>query len=392
VRDEDADGDALNGGQSDDPRSTADGDESDAGPASDAGGGPEDVDRSSRGEAWSSLPSGAGVGGDPDGTRDPDAIPDTGSPSGVAPPDGVDPDAPLAGGALPGVDLEAGVGGDPTADVDSAPDVPGDVDVDVEEAIGTVRTRYEFLVTLREEPLDKAALTASVSVSRSTVNRAVRRLEELGFVERVEGGWRTTLAGRVALRAFARFRDRMAGIVRGRPILAYVPADAESTPTFAPPPATFADGEVSVIGEDLTVAEAGRRVAATLEEADRWSGLAKRINPDVIETVHDRIVEGDAAATVVLDPGTLESLLAEWRDRLAAMVATGRLALHAGEDLPFGLYVVETGETARVCLLAYDDLGRPRGIVRSAAPAAVAWARAVVADRLEAADRVDPTN
>jgi predicted transcriptional regulator len=414
VRDDEADGDPQTDGQSEDSRSPTDGTETDTGEANvdadaNADGKTPGVESSAvatgeRGadEALSGESRSAGTPkaeGDPDRAQSPDPTPD--AIGGVDVAAGPDPgpeydprsEHEAGGESRPGADVAASGGGEGARAVD--PDLDLDLgldpDVDVEEAIGTVRTRRDILVTLTDGPMDKAALTASVSVSRSTVNRAIRRLDELGFVERVAGGWRISLAGRFALRAFARFRERMAGVVRGRPLLEHVPVDPGSTPTLAPPPVLFADGEVAVIGEDLTVAEAGRRVATVLEGADRWSGLVKRINPAILETSHTRIVDGDTGAAVVLDPAAFETLLGEWRDQLAAMVATGRLTLHVAENLPFGLYVAEAGEATRACLVAYDDLDRPRGFAVSAAPAAVAWAREVVADRIEAADRVDPT-
>jgi predicted transcriptional regulator len=421
VRDDEADGDPQTDGQSEDPRSPTDGTETDTGEANVDADADANADENTtgvesstdatsergadeplkRGESRSAGTPGAE--GDPDRAQSPDPTPDAiGGVDVAAGPDAGPEHDPRseheAGGeGRPGADVAASGGGDGTSAVDPDPDADLDLDlgldpdVDVEEAIGTVRTRRDILVALTDGPVDKAALTASVSVSRSTVNRAIRRLDELGFVERVAGGWRISLAGRFALRAFARFRERMAGIVRGRPLLEHVPVDPGSTPTLAPPPVLFADGVVAVIGEDLTVAEAGRRVATFLEGADRWSGLVKRINPAILETSHTRIVDGDTGAAVVLDPAAVETLLGEWRDQLAAMVATGRLTLHVAENLPFGLYVAEAGEATRACLVAYDDLDRPRGFAVSAAPAAVAWAREVVADRLEAADRVDPT-
>jgi Mn-dependent DtxR family transcriptional regulator len=51
---------------------------------------------------------------------------------------------------------------------------------------------------LAETPAEKGVLAGELDRSRSTVDRAVRDPEAAGLVERTDGGYATTLAGRLA--------------------------------------------------------------------------------------------------------------------------------------------------------------------------------------------------
>lgn len=72
--------------------------------------------------------------------------------------------------------------------------------------------RSDYLETLRDGPLTKAALETELGDSRSTVNRAMAELVDAGLVEDVRGECRLTLAGRLAARAVGRFQRQSTGV------------------------------------------------------------------------------------------------------------------------------------------------------------------------------------
>jgi len=62
-----------------------------------------------------------------------------------------------------------------------------------------VGRREPTLRLLSDGPTTNRDVIDALEVSRSTVTRALRELEEAGFVGRRDGGYATTLAGRFAL-------------------------------------------------------------------------------------------------------------------------------------------------------------------------------------------------
>lgn len=63
----------------------------------------------------------------------------------------------------------------------------------------TALARRDYLERLAEAPAWKRTLIDDLGDSRSTVDRAVETLQDVGLVERTEDGFRTTYAGRVLL-------------------------------------------------------------------------------------------------------------------------------------------------------------------------------------------------
>ena len=66
---------------------------------------------------------------------------------------------------------------------------------DERETLTAVLDRFGFVDRLLDEPKEKRELAAELSVSRSTVNRAIRDPETLDVVERVDDAYRATELG-----------------------------------------------------------------------------------------------------------------------------------------------------------------------------------------------------
>jgi len=82
----------------------------------------------------------------------------------------------------------------------SAPDVSPD------GVVAALEKRARLLRMLADGPMDKPALRDALEVSRSTVYKALRELEELGLVHRVDDGYALTQFGRLARRKHDEFR------------------------------------------------------------------------------------------------------------------------------------------------------------------------------------------
>ena len=62
-----------------------------------------------------------------------------------------------------------------------------------------IAKRRSVLKVLNDEPLWKPELDEQLDVSRSTINRAVNELAEIGLIERIENGYTSTMAGELGL-------------------------------------------------------------------------------------------------------------------------------------------------------------------------------------------------
>lgn len=71
--------------------------------------------------------------------------------------------------------------------------------------IEVVARRSDFLEYLAESPQEKPAIVESLTHSRSTVNRAIRTLEDAGLLQQTSDGYVTTVAGRLAVERYRAF-------------------------------------------------------------------------------------------------------------------------------------------------------------------------------------------
>ncbi len=95
------------------------------------------------------------------------------------------------------------------------------------------------------EPLYKRDLVAAVDRSRSTVDRAVRELEDAGLVERVDGGYVATVAGRLAAEEYRAATASLAAVEGAIAALAPLPHDVSvSSALLTGAAITTADGDV----------------------------------------------------------------------------------------------------------------------------------------------------
>lgn len=229
-----------------------------------------------------------------------------------------------------------------------------------------LRNRSHFLRRLRE-PQEKCELARDFEESRSTIDRAVRELERVGFVERTAGGYRTTLAGELALEDHERHVARLDGIADLGTALAELSPDA---PLDA---ALFEDADASLPTRHCP-SEPVEAAAAFLADAAHVRAFTSAIVPRYVDVYRDRIVDGEMTADLVFADGVVEWLLARRkRDASAIFGADGVTAAQTSTERSFSLVLAGRDETRRVGVMLYDG-GSRLGFVRNDTRAAIAWA------------------
>ena len=245
-------------------------------------------------------------------------------------------------------------------------------------AVEVLARRADLLRAVREQSRSKPALADELSVSRSTVDRAVRELEAEGVVER-SGGVSLTLQGRLALDSYETFAAHLQDLDAAETALECLPDDARVDR------ALFRDATV-VEAAPVAPQRATEAYRSLVADATRVRGYASALLDGNVQTFRDRIVEHDADVEMVLDPAVLDALVGSHGSAVAASRDTGRLTmLEASGGLAYSLMLVETPETTHVAALFYDDSGHT-GLVHNEAPEAVTWAEEVYADLRAAAD------
>ncbi|AKU08687.1 MULTISPECIES: helix-turn-helix transcriptional regulator [Haloferax] len=248
---------------------------------------------------------------------------------------------------------------------------------DAADAFEAVGRRRRLLQALSSESLSKADLVRALSVSRSTVDRGVERLVQLGLVERSNGGFVATSAGRVALETHDEALRSMANVLDAKPVLDRLPESVN------PPPSLFRDAVVCT--GDLAAMEECSPLEFDLGESTSISGFNGPFLFSIWPEAHEQLARLGDSATLVLSAESLDWLSNRYPDGLDAMVDAGVRVSAVEGDPPYGVVVVDRPTTASVTLVVYDHMGGPEALVVSYDSAAVSWGRTRVAARAETA-------
>lgn len=251
---------------------------------------------------------------------------------------------------------------------------------DVDDRIELVAKRIDFLEALADAPQHKPGLVESLGHSRSTVDRAIRRLESVGFVERTDEGFRATLAGRRAAERYRAFLAEMTTVLDGAEFLGSLPPDCDL------PLDAVRAGRA---GEFATPSRAFEAVVEPLRTADRYVAFLPRLRDSRhLRLCHARVRTDGMDADLLVTADVLERLRTEF-PRLAAdlALADGVTVRRVDDPRPYALVLAAGDETTVSVTPADGDATR---VLTATAQPAVAWVEETLASlRADATDVTD---
>lgn len=254
---------------------------------------------------------------------------------------------------------------------------------DVEHLIGLVVKRSRLVDLLREGPKYKRDLQEELGVSRSTIYKAVRELEEDGIVERTDGKHRLSLVGRLVHREYREFFDSVAAVSGRGDLLSVLPSEVP----FA---LDALDGAEVTRAERHAPNRPVETVEGIVEGASKLRGMSSAALPQYVAVFRDRIVEGELTADLLLERAVVEYVFENYRDEVAEAFDSDNVRFHeTTASLPFGLIVVDEPEP-ETAVLVYGDDGALKGVIRNDSAAAYDWATEVYASYAGDATEVVP--
>jgi predicted transcriptional regulator len=230
-----------------------------------------------------------------------------------------------------------------------------------------VDRRGDLLRVLGEESLQKHELEEALDVSRSTIDRAIRELEELGLVRRRDDGYDRTLCGRIAMEEYTRFHRSISGLCEATELL-------ESVDDDAPVDGALVAGARVV---EATRASPHRPLEELYEVVDRAEsvrGFAPAIHPQQVDMYRRRIVDEEMRGDLVVTEDAVQQLVSRYDDALEAGLDSDAAQFwRTDDDLSYSLTLATTPDGSHVGVLVYDDSGIAGAIINDT-PAAVEWA------------------
>jgi predicted transcriptional regulator len=225
--------------------------------------------------------------------------------------------------------------------------------------------RGDALTSLRDGPMDRAALMERLDVSRTTIHRIVRALEARDIVEQRGNEFELTTFGQTVADEVAAYRRRVRAAGHLKPFL-------ETTPDLPVEldVGLFQRAQVTETEPTNPYGPVARFMELLVDSETLYGFDTTTIAPIYVDEIRDEILGGMETDVVYL-PSVVEDIVDTYATEIAAAVESGHLTLSTHEDLPFGLAVFDD----RVGLGGYDsETGMLRAFVDTADPGAREWA------------------
>jgi predicted transcriptional regulator len=232
----------------------------------------------------------------------------------------------------------------------------------------TLENRHEVLQYLTTTPSTKPELVTALSAARSTIDRAIDDLQDVGCLSKRNGRYHATATGRVALTEYHEYVRSTDALNRSSTFLNTLPEDAPL--------------DVALLrGAEISLADSHAPEAALAASIDvfRHATVLKGLAPVVLtfypDLIADRVMSGGLSVEIIAQEnviGSFDDLASQSVDRL---LDSESVTLYVtDEQLPYALWVMETPDGAWAGITAYDD-GGVQGVLMNDSEAAVAWAR-----------------
>lgn len=231
-----------------------------------------------------------------------------------------------------------------------------------------LENRNDVLRLLVDGPTTKSELVESVDTSRSTIDRAIRELEQAACITRQNGEFAATTTGRLALEEYDQYATRTCSIRESRAFLGALPDDA-------PLDTAMLDGASITLPDQHAPEEALQPSLELLANSTSMRGTAPVVlsfYPDLFE---EHVRENDLSVEIIAEEAVLAVLPTMMSDRVEPFVHHEDVSLfRAGDSLPYALWLMTTPDGTHAGITAYDS-GGVAGMLINDTPAAVEWAK-----------------
>ncbi|SDM95555.1 Predicted transcriptional regulator, contains HTH domain [Halogranum gelatinilyticum] len=237
---------------------------------------------------------------------------------------------------------------------------------DTKDLLRLLFRRDDIVAHISDGPIDIRSLTAAVDVSRPTVHRSLKSLQEHDVVTETPDGYRLTTYGQLVFDRYRSTLSEFETVHQNKSLLLALRDSAEISSDMLEG-ASYTRSLPFAPERPLGVIESVVREATTVR------GFSPVIVGRYVSLFHDQLMTTTLDAEILTTPAVFEYLVSNWPDQLEETIDAGLSCLVVDDSLPFGLIVVDE-PVERVCVIVYDD-GTLRGVIQNDSPAAVQWAR-----------------
>lgn len=235
-----------------------------------------------------------------------------------------------------------------------------------DDLIQTLFKRKPVVNCLHEGVTDKREMVSALDISRPTVDRSIRDLEDQGVIERHDGEYQFTLYGLFVVNKFRNVLSTYETFIKVRPLLLSLPSESDLTMSV------LEEAEVTVPHE-YAPHEPLRYIEQEIEEADEIKLILPTILPSQLEFFADQATNAGLEGELIVREEAVEVLLTAYADSLDAILAADSECRVWSTPNPteYGVLVVDSSV---VHIIGYSKDGGLTAVITNDSKAAVEWA------------------
>lgn len=237
--------------------------------------------------------------------------------------------------------------------------------------LDVVASREDVLAELIDGPVDKRDLTDRVDASRSTVDRAVRELEDAGLAKRQSRGYVATLVGRLGLDCFRAYRREARTLFGAEDALEPLPADCDL-------PLEFVGTAETEVASRPAPYRPMQRVHDAIAAADEFRiVLPVLYDSRFLEHCYEHAVEEGNPTSLVVDESVVETAMNDFPEQTRKKTECEWFSVETGKTPAYGLLLTTCdGVTEATAIVFGRSMGPVHAVLQTDDPVAVRWAEA----------------
>ena len=234
-----------------------------------------------------------------------------------------------------------------------------------EDLLSLLATRHEMVEYICDGMFDKKQIEDGLDVSRPTVDRAFREMEEYGLLTSTGTTYELTRFGRLCCETCGSLLEEIDEKVGLATVLSHLPESASLDDRLLDDAEVI---QVETYAPLTPISEIGTFVA----EADYIVGYSNAILPYYVEFFHRRVLEEGLKAQVLLPTDVLERAVADYREKLEVLLDARDFELVVTTDsLPYDIVTVDD---QLVGVAIRDQNNRLQGALVNRTDSALEWA------------------
>lgn len=222
--------------------------------------------------------------------------------------------------------------------------------------LDTIARRASLLKKILDGCTDKRELKQSLDISRSTIDRAVRRLSDEGVVRYQNGECTVTLFGQLALEEYERLKTRYEALDKSKPLLQVLNPDIPLDPRVL-------DGAHIILSEKPAPHTPINHLDDLLEQCHSIIGFSPVVLPRCVEVLYEHTVERGVETELILDGDLVKYLWTAYQSKLQDVLEReNTIVCRIDESSKIGVVVVDNEQ---VWIGVYDDGGLEGAIINN---------------------------